>query len=54
MEGQTLTDVMSHPGYPIIVDLDNGAWTDSHFWVTDDVMGQGITSRLLTDVTVIW
>jgi len=26
-------------------DLGNGLRTDSHFWVTSDVMGQDVTSR---------
>jgi len=25
-------------------DLGNGSWTDGHFWVTSDVMGQDVTS----------
>jgi len=36
-----------------MVDLGNGTRTDSHFQVTDDVMGQGVTSGLLTDITII-
>ena len=36
-----------------MVDLDNGTWTDVTSGLLDDIMGQGVTSGLLTDSAVM-